>query len=97
MTCRWFVDCGHGWLRVKKELIHSLGISKKISSFSFQRKNFVYLEEDCDANVFLSAYFNDADWCIKENLIRLAHQIPVTNCKGDSSIRSYEPYFTEDK
>ena len=49
-------DPGHGWLQVPKKLIRELGIGKEISSYSYQDEDFLYLEEDCDAVLFIEAY-----------------------------------------
>jgi hypothetical protein len=52
---RFVSDPGHGYLRVKLEDIAKYGVSKKISGYSFVSSKFAYLEEDCDAPVFLKA------------------------------------------
>ena len=51
----FIADPGHGWLEVTIEEIRELGIAKDISGFSYRTKTHVYLEEDCDASVFLKA------------------------------------------
>lgn len=56
MELTFFEDPGHGWLRVPRGLISQLNISNKISSYSYQDNNYLYLEEDCDAEVFASAF-----------------------------------------
>src|SRR5262245_17970213 len=48
-------DPGHGWLVVNREEIFSLGIELKVSSYSYQEGGLVYLEEDCDAPLFIKA------------------------------------------
>ena len=49
-------DPSHAWLAVTiKELIE-LGIADKISCYSYVKGNIAYLEEDCDANLFIKAY-----------------------------------------
>lgn len=48
-------DPGHAWLAVKRAELVRLDILHKISSCSFQRGGTVYLEEDCDAAVFIEA------------------------------------------
>jgi len=48
-------DAGHGWLAVKRKELIALGILDKISTCSYQRGNTVYLEEDCDAALFIEA------------------------------------------
>ena len=49
-------DPGHGWLQVPKELVKKLGFRKAISPYSYQDKEYLYLEEDCDASLFEKAY-----------------------------------------
>lgn len=48
MKIKFYSDPGHGWAAVKRKLIDELGIADRISRFSFQRGDTVYLEEDCD-------------------------------------------------
>ena len=48
----WHVDPGHAWLAVPRATIAGLGIS----SFSFVDGDTAYLEEDCDAGLWLEAY-----------------------------------------
>lgn len=51
----FYNDPGHAWLKVSKKELEKLGLIEKISSFSYERGEFAYLEEDCDASVFLKA------------------------------------------
>ena len=48
-------DPGHAWLAVKRNELIRLGILNDISPFSYQQGKSVYLEEDCDAGVFMDA------------------------------------------
>jgi len=48
-------DPGHAWLSVSLADIRALGIAEKISVYSYMSPSRAYLEEDCDASVFLSA------------------------------------------
>ena len=48
-------DPGHAWLAVKREELVRLNIINKISSFSYQNGDTIYLEEDCDAGIFIEA------------------------------------------
>ena len=53
---RWFhPDSGHGWLAVKYKDLVELGVLDKISSCSYMKGDTVYLEEDCDATVYVDA------------------------------------------
>ena len=56
---RFINDPGHGWLEVELAELVQLGITEKISSYSYQHGKFAYLEEDCDAAIFLHAKFGD--------------------------------------
>lgn len=51
-------DAGHGWLQVLPNEIRALGLEDQISEYSYYNPetNLVYLEEDCDAPLFLNAY-----------------------------------------
>ena len=49
-------DPVHGWLQVPKELILDLGIRRKITGFSYQDEEYMYLEEDLDAPLFCDTY-----------------------------------------
>jgi len=47
-------DPGHGWLKVKRSELVRLGIDQQITGYSYQRGDDVYLEEDCDAELFIT-------------------------------------------
>jgi hypothetical protein len=53
---KFYSDNGHGWLSVKRQKLIDLGILEKISSYSYQKGQTVYLEEDCDAALYMDAY-----------------------------------------
>jgi hypothetical protein len=55
MTYRFITDPGHGWLEVPRAELDALGIANKISRYSYQRADLVYLEEDCDFAHFAAA------------------------------------------
>lgn len=55
MTYRFIADPGHGWLEVTRAEINRLCIEDQISAYSYQRGDMAYLEEDCDATVFIRA------------------------------------------
>ena len=48
-------DPGHGWLQVPISEIKELGIADKISPYSYRLRDWCFLEEDCDAGVFIDA------------------------------------------
>ena len=48
-------DGGHAWLKVSKDLFNRTNLTvKHISSFSYQDNNNYYLEQDCDATMYLN-------------------------------------------
>jgi hypothetical protein len=55
MKLRFITDPGHGWLEVPMTMIQTLGIASEISHYSYRYGDMAYLEEDCDAGVFMSA------------------------------------------
>jgi len=52
---KFIEDPGHGWLEVPRQEIDSLGIATKITPYSYQKGDMVYLEEDCDMSTFYLA------------------------------------------
>lgn len=61
MKYQWFTDAGHGWLQVPVKELEELIIEKDISVFSYISKDgqWAYLEEDCDASIFINAKGRD--------------------------------------
>ena len=51
----FYSDPGHGWVAVPKALLRELGIAAKITSYSYERGETAFLEEDCDASAFIAA------------------------------------------
>lgn len=47
-------DDGHAWLEVSLNDIRYLGIWDRISRYSYIKDDRAFLEEDCDANVYLN-------------------------------------------
>jgi len=80
-TFRFYNDPGHGWLAVKRKFLIELGILEKITSYSYQRGNTVYLEEDLDMDTFFKAY---------ENRFSVLPTYTSTYHKRNSPIRFYE-------
>ena len=79
----FYEDPGHGWLRVPKTEI-SPEIKNKISQFSYMNGNYAYLEEDCDAGLFMLEKWGSYEEAHKH--IRNKHT------DNSSRIRGYEPY-----
>ena len=50
LKLKFYPDAGHGWLAVKRKLLKELNILDKITGYSYERGQTVYLEEDQDAD-----------------------------------------------
>lgn len=48
-----YSDPGHAWGKVKRKVLDNLGIADKVTAFSYQFNDNVYLEEDCDLSLLL--------------------------------------------
>jgi len=79
---KFFHDPGHGWLEVPRKELRALGITSQISTYSYQNKGMVYLEEDCDFAQFAKAK-GWQKWPV--DLIEEVYQDPTP-------IRNYYPY-----
>lgn len=57
LTLTFHSDPGHGWLEVPRSLADSLGVTPKITAYSYRSidDKTLYLEEDCDAQTFIEA------------------------------------------
>jgi len=53
-TVEWIIDPGHGWLRVPVETCEGLRVSEY--SYIDRRAGVIFLEEDCDAGLWLRAH-----------------------------------------
>ena len=77
-------DAGHGWVKVPLALIRELGITEKITHFSYYNNGQVYLEEDNDTCTFMNAYHArfGFDPKLRDRVAR----------ERRSRVRGYEPY-----
>ena len=56
-TFNFFADAGHGWLAVRVEDIEAIGLTaQEFSPYSYRSGDTLYLEEDCDAGVFIQKW-----------------------------------------
>ena len=79
-------DGSHGWFKVSKYLLSNLGLSDKITDFSYMKGNYAYLEEDCDASLFFNRF--------EEVYPRIDLKIEYIECAYNDSInpRTFESY-----
>jgi hypothetical protein len=85
---RFYEDGSHGWLQVPRSLVVAMGIEGKISGYSYQRLNDVYLEEDCDLSVFLNTLGIEPGSALNGEFLKLCPKSYTDVC----DVRSYERY-----
>ena len=90
-------DGGHGWLKVSKDRLSKLNLLDKISSFSYMRGNFVYLEEDTDLSLYVDALLKieKVERGTEDYLIfmrRFWHLIKSSETRNSSRVRHYERF-----
>ena len=78
-----FEDPGHGWCRVRRAEKLFQKVAKEITSYSYQRCDYVYLEEDYDLGLYYKACVEagyEIEWVYNVARERM------------SKIRSYQHY-----
>ena len=55
-TFKHFTYPGHCRYMESIQMLRKMDLLDKISSFSYQKGDWVYLEEDCDATIFFDRY-----------------------------------------
>jgi hypothetical protein len=82
LTLNYYQDPGHGWVKCSIGLLYGLGISDKITRYSYRRDDYVYLEEDCDLSTLLNACDNAG----------IELKLKQFHTNKTSKIRSYNNY-----
>tara|TARA_X000001388_G_scaffold12770_1_gene7563 strand:- start:1135 stop:1413 length:279 start_codon:yes stop_codon:yes gene_type:complete len=78
----FYSDPKHAWLKTSLEDLKKLKIENKVSTYSYINGDHVYLEEDCDATLYLNTLKDyGIDYLIEDNY-----------CNNDSIIRTYNRY-----
>jgi hypothetical protein len=80
----YIVDPGHGWVKVPLSLVRELGFADRVSRCSYWHAGHVYLEEDCDLELFFNAY-NAAFGFFPKLRERVARE-------RRSRVRGYDPF-----
>jgi hypothetical protein len=71
-------DPAHGWLEVNRADLDALNIAHKISRYSYQKDDRVFLEEDCDAAHYLRAA-DGRGWTITTTEKHINHDSFIRN------------------
>ena len=83
-TIQVFEDAGHGWAKVPISELKSLDIKNQITSFSYVKDGFAYLEENKDFGTYLKV--------LKESEPNLSLKFEHDYYDGQSEIRTYKRY-----
>lgn len=87
MNVDFIIDPGHGWLKVPLCVLDQWGLLPQITPYSYirlgVRQSFAYLEEDCDASVFMDA--------AKQRGVSIKLRRRVAGQK-ESKVRRYEAF-----
>ncbi len=84
MKYRLFSDPGHAWLEVSLDELEELGIAGRITAWSYRKGTKIYLEEDCDAPLFLQT---------KKDMTGEVTEYDEIPSDYSSPIRFYCPYL----
>ena len=76
---KWIMDDGHGWLRVDKS--NYMQSNFRASSYSYYDDQFVYLEEDCDASLYINEH-------------KITNHIPEQYYEGYCFVRDLDNIYT---
>jgi hypothetical protein len=88
----FYVDPGHGYLRVPLALLEELGITKLISNYSTKCVRFAYLEEDLDAVTFSKAYEKKFGSPVETVVKYMNHMAGFRNKERFSRTQEFEWY-----
>ena len=81
-TVTVYSDPSHAWAKIKKSVLTNLGIADKVSSYSYQRGDYAFLEEDYDLSLLMQAFEKHG------TSLRFIEK----HTDKDSRIRNYERY-----
>ena len=81
-TLHVYSDPGHAWVKVSRSDKSFMKIADKISCFSYQLNDNVYLEEDDDLGTYIDQLKKDG----------YSYTFKYTHTNNDSRIRNYESY-----
>ena len=84
ITLHFYNDLGHGWCKIKRSHPVFKDVAHRISPYSYQRGEYVYLEEDCDFAIFFDHLQAVGGW-------KYTFREHYANKR--SRIRSYDNYY----
>ena len=85
-TIPYYTDPGHGWIKVSLKELEKYDLMDKISTYSYIRKDYAYLEEDGDANIYVRKLAR------KLTSMGIEAKLKILNSNKSSKIRSNERF-----
>lgn len=82
-TITVYADPGHAWAKVSKKELIKLGIADEISSFSYEKGEYAFLEEDSDLEKYILALRAKG----------IAYKFKENHTNRQSRIRNYYHYL----
>ena len=55
LTLDYLQDPAHGWIAADIQSLRAYGLTDKVSAYSYRDGDTVWLEEDCDAGLYIRA------------------------------------------
>ncbi len=77
LTIDYIQDPGHGWIAADIHSLRAYGLTDKVSAYSYRDGDIVWLEEDCDAGLYIRALESAG----------VPFKIKETHCNGNAFIR----------
>lgn len=83
-----YSDPGHAWLKVSFQDLKDLGLIDKISSYSYMRRTYAYLEEDADVPLFFDTLVKKLNVSADD----IKFKITYNQSNKSSRIRNYASF-----
>jgi len=91
---KFYFDSGHGWLEVTYEELIDLGITKRITNWSYRDGEKVYLEEDIDAGTYVDAVEEQRGLVVSVNKLNVADN-PLRNPEDRVDPRKLKRFYLD--
>ena len=91
---KFYFDSGHGWLEVNYQELIDLGITKRITNWSYRDDKKVYLEEDIDAGTYIDAVEEQRGFVVTVNKLNVADN-PLRNPEDRVDPRKLERFYLD--
>ena len=91
---KFYFDSGHGWLEVNYQELIDLGITKRITNWSYRDDKKVYLEEDIDVGTYIDAVKEQRGLVVTVNKLNVADN-PLRNPEDRVDPRKLERFYLD--